>query len=191
MKFLRINMTTQTLLFEDVPQEYAGLGGRALTSTMVNKEVPPTSDSLGSKNKLIFAPGFFSGTSLVNTSRLSVGAKSPLTGGIKESNVGGTVSFALAKLGIKAIIVEGKAPDGTYYLLNIEDDNTANLIRADELKGKRTYAWQRCCMPNLEKARVSPVLDRPGTFSVSRLQSNPQTLTAGPAVLQAAVAWAL
>ncbi|NOR26740.1 MAG: aldehyde ferredoxin oxidoreductase [Desulforhopalus sp.] len=139
MKFLRINMTTQAILFEDVPQEYTGLGGRALTSTMVNKEVPPKSDPLGSENKLFFAPGFFSGTSLVNTSRLSVGAKSPLTGGIKESNVGGTVAFALAKLGIKAIIVEGKAPDGGYYLLNIEDDNTANLISADELKGKRTY----------------------------------------------------
>ncbi len=140
MKFLRINMTTQTVLFEQVPEKYIGLGGRALTSIMVNREVPPNSDSLGADNKLIFAPGFFSGTPLVNTSRLSVGAKSPLTSGIKESNVGGTVAFALAKLGIKAIIVEGKAPVGSYYFLNVEDGNTASLVSADDLKGKRTYS---------------------------------------------------
>ncbi|GAB6191240.1 aldehyde ferredoxin oxidoreductase family protein [Desulfocastanea catecholica] len=140
MKFLRVNMTTLSVQWEDVPREYSTLGGRALTSIMVNSEVPASTDPLGNENKLIFAPGFFTGTSLVNTGRLSVGAKSPLTGGIKESNVGGTVAFSLAKLGIKAIIVEGKAADGRYFLLNIEDENTATLITADELKGSRTYA---------------------------------------------------
>ncbi|NOR26329.1 MAG: aldehyde ferredoxin oxidoreductase, partial [Desulforhopalus sp.] len=84
MKFLRVNMTTQTVHWQDVPEEYLTLGGRALTSIMVSAEVPATADPLGADNKLIFAPGYFSGTSLVNTSRLSVGAKSPLTGGIKE-----------------------------------------------------------------------------------------------------------
>jgi aldehyde:ferredoxin oxidoreductase len=61
---------------------------------MINNEVPPTCDPLGPENKLIFAPGLLSGTALVNTSRISVGAKSPLTGGIKESNAGGTVAAA-------------------------------------------------------------------------------------------------
>jgi aldehyde:ferredoxin oxidoreductase len=106
MKFIRVNMTEKTISIEDVPQEYLGLGGRGLTSVMINAEVPPTCDPLGPENKLIFAPGFLTGTPLVNTSRLSVGAKSPLTGGIKESNVGGTVGAALGHLGITAIIVE-------------------------------------------------------------------------------------
>ncbi|NOR24939.1 MAG: aldehyde ferredoxin oxidoreductase [Desulforhopalus sp.] len=140
MKFLRVNMTTQTVHWENVPEKYSTLGGRALTSIMVNNEVPATADPLGSDNKLIFAPGYFSGTSLVNTGRLSVGAKSPLTGGIKESNVGGTVAFSLAKLGIKAVIVEGKATDDNYFLLNIEAENRVSLIPATELKGMRTYA---------------------------------------------------
>ncbi len=140
MKFLRVNMTTQTVEWEDVPEEYSILGGRALTSIMVNKEVPATTDPLGSENKLIFAPGYFTGTTLVNTGRLSVGAKSPLTGGIKESNVGGTVAYSLAKLGIVAIIVEGKPTDDQYFLLNIEDEKTAKLVSADHLKGMRTYA---------------------------------------------------
>lgn len=140
MKFLRVNLTTETVNWEEIPQEYTGLGGRALTSTMVSNEVPPTCDPLGAENKLIFAPGFFSGTMLVNTSRLSVGAKSPLTGGIKESNVGGTIAFSLARLGIAAVIIEGQAVDGKYFLLNIEDANSAFLVSAPELRNMRTYA---------------------------------------------------
>jgi len=82
-------------------------GWKGLTSVMINAEVPAKCDPLGPENKLIFAPGLLSGTSLVNTSRISIGAKSPLTGTIKESNAGGTVAAALGRLGITAIIVEG------------------------------------------------------------------------------------
>ena len=115
MKLIRVDMSTQMVQFEDVPETYVTLGGRALTSILVNDEVPATADALGKENKLVFAPGFFSGTTLVNTSRLSVGAKSPLTGGIKESNVGGTVAYSLAKLGIAAVIVEGQAEDASIF----------------------------------------------------------------------------
>lgn len=139
MKLIRVDMSTQMVQFEDVPETYVTLGGRALTSILVNDEVPATADALGKENKLVFAPGFFSGTTLVNTSRLSVGAKSPLTGGIKESNVGGTVAYSLAKLGIAAVIVEGQAEDGKYFLLNIEDSQNVTLLGADHLKGVRTY----------------------------------------------------
>lgn len=132
-------MNNQDIKDIDVPQEYMGLGGRGLTSLMINKEVPPTCDPLGPDNKLIFAPGYLSGTSLVNTSRLSVGAKSPLTGGIKESNVGGTVAVDLAHLGITAVIVEGKPSDDASYLLKIDIDGKAELIDGNAYKGLRTY----------------------------------------------------
>ncbi len=49
--------------FNEVPiGEYAGLGGRALTSAIVSKEVPATCHALGSENKLVIAPGMLSGT---------------------------------------------------------------------------------------------------------------------------------
>jgi len=99
MKFLRVDMGTKSVNVEDVPQEYMGLGGRGLTSIMINADVPATCDPLGPENKLIVAPGVLSGTSLVNTSRVSIGAKSPLTGTIKESNAGGTVAAALGSFG--------------------------------------------------------------------------------------------
>ena len=119
MKMIKVDMTAKTIRVEDLPAAYKGLGGRALTSGYINDHVPATCDALGPENILIFAPGYFSATPLVNTSRLSVGAKSPLTGGIKESNVGGTVAAALGNLGISAIVVEGQAPAGETWLLKI------------------------------------------------------------------------
>ncbi|MGA2516714.1 MAG: aldehyde ferredoxin oxidoreductase C-terminal domain-containing protein [Thermodesulfobacteriota bacterium] len=140
MKFLRVDMSRETTRFEDVPQPYLGLGGRGLTSTMINAEVPPRCDPLGPENKLIFAPGILSGTSLVNTSRMSVGAKSPLTGTIKESNAGGTVAAALGRLGITAIIVEGQAKKGKQFILRLDENGEASLLPAQEFKGMRTYS---------------------------------------------------
>jgi aldehyde:ferredoxin oxidoreductase len=139
MKMIKINMTTESVRSMDVPPEYTGLGGRGLTSTMIDREVEPTCDPLGPDNKLIFAPGYLSGTPLVNTSRLSIGAKSPLTGTIKESNVGGTVAADLAHLGITAIIVDGKVSEGSYYLIRIDAQGTATLIDGKPFKGMRTY----------------------------------------------------
>ncbi len=139
MKFIRVNLTTQSIETQEVPPDYAGLGGRALTSRLINSEVPATCDPLGAENKLVFAPGYLSGTPLVNTSRLSIGAKSPLTGGIKESNVGGTAAASLASLGVTALIVEGRAAEGACYFLNIDGNGEASLLDAGESKGLRTY----------------------------------------------------
>jgi aldehyde:ferredoxin oxidoreductase len=139
MTLIRVNMTDQTVVIEDVPQEYMDLGGRGLTSIMINAEVPPQCDPLGPENKLIFAPGLLSGTSLINTSRVSIGAKSPLTGGIKESNVGGTMGSALGRLGIKGIIIEGKAPSGELKFLKIDRQGNATLVPAEDYKSMRTY----------------------------------------------------
>jgi aldehyde:ferredoxin oxidoreductase len=102
--------------------EYAGLGGRALTSALVSKEVPPLCHPLGAENKLVIAPGLLSGTGAADSGRISVGSKSPLTGGIKEANSGGQPSTALAKLGYAAIVLEGKPANNNLYKIFINKD---------------------------------------------------------------------
>lgn len=139
MKFITVNMTQKHITEGSVPEQYMGLGGRGLTSTIINAEVPPGCDPLGPENKLIIAPGILSGTALVNTSRVSIGAKSPLTGGVKESNAGGTAGAALGHLGITAIVIEGQAPVQESFVLKIDDNGTASLILANEYRGLRTY----------------------------------------------------
>ena len=82
-KIMRINMTDRTYTFEAVPEQYELLAGRGLTSTIIHDEVDPMCHPLGPKNKLILAPGIVTGTGAPTSSRITVGAKSPLTGGIK------------------------------------------------------------------------------------------------------------
>ena len=118
-RILRINMTDQSYAFEAVPEKWAGMGGRGLTSTIVSDEVPPTCHALGKNNKLILAPGLLSGTRAANSGRLSAGAKSPLTGGIKESNSGGTSGRMFAMMNLKAIIIEGKPEGDDYYAIRV------------------------------------------------------------------------
>jgi aldehyde:ferredoxin oxidoreductase len=140
MKILRVNMTTQHIRTEEIPSQYKGLGGRALTAAIIHHEVPWDCLPLGPENRLVLAPGYLTGTPLVNTGRLSIGAKSPLTQGIKESNVGGTMAYALARHGIRAIIVEGAAPADTWFLLRINADTSIALKDAAVCKGMRNYA---------------------------------------------------
>lgn len=141
MKILRVDMSALTVTTENVPEAYQGLGGRGITSVLINEEVPANCDPLGPENELVLAPGLLSGTSFPNTSRLSIGAKSPLTGGIKESNAGGTVCLALARLGITAIVVTGQPSDGNLYLLHINQNGEAKLYPAQGYKGTRTYGF--------------------------------------------------
>ncbi len=140
MKFIRVNLTSRLIAEEQIPDRYTGLGGRGLTSIMINNQVPADCDPLGEDNLLIFAPGFLSGTSLVNTGRLSIGAKSPLTGGIKESNVGGAMASALARLGIRAIVIEGEAPEDAWYHLVIDREGKASLVDAKDCRRMGNYA---------------------------------------------------
>ncbi len=126
-KFLRVNMETRACAFEDIPAQYAGMGGRGLTSAIVAAEVDPTCTPLGPHNKLVFAPGLLGATNSPNSNRISVGCKSPMTQGIKESNSGGVPGGELAKMGILAVIVENMAPEGDWYQLELTKDS-AKLV---------------------------------------------------------------
>lgn len=138
-KILRVNMADLSSKIEPVPTAWAGLGGRGLTSTIVAAEVPPTCHALGASNKLVFAPGLLTGTAAANSGRLSAGAKSPLTGTIKESNAGGTAAQMLARLGIKALIIEGIPTEDKWYSLHVNKDGVS-VQEETELVGKKNFA---------------------------------------------------
>jgi aldehyde:ferredoxin oxidoreductase len=138
-KILRVDMTSRKTALEDVPEEYSKLGGRGLTSTIIGKEVPPECAPLGAYNKLVIAPGLFAGTGSPCSGRLSIGGKSPLTGGIKESNVGGLAAPKIARLGIAAIVIEGQPEGDGMYLLKVSKDG-CSVEEAADLAGLGNYA---------------------------------------------------
>ncbi len=140
-KILRIDMGAEggPKLSEEPVGDYAGLGGRAMTSSIVAKEVPPTIHPLSADNKLVIAPGLLSGTAAAMSGRISVGCKSPLTGGIKESNSGGQGAQVLARLGYAAIVLEGRPADDNLYKVFINKDG-AQITVDNSLKMLGNYA---------------------------------------------------
>ena len=140
-KILRINMSAAggPSFQTDSLGAYSGLGGRAMTSAVVAAEVPPTCHPLGEANKLVIAPGLLSGSAAAISGRLSVGCKSPLTGGIKEANAGGQAAQVMGRLGYAAIILEGKPTDDSLYKVIINKDGV-KFEPATDIKGLGNYA---------------------------------------------------
>jgi aldehyde:ferredoxin oxidoreductase len=136
-RILRINLSALTATTEEVPEAFRKFGGRGLTASILDREVNPTCDPLGTENKLIFAPGIMGGTTAPCSGRLSVGAKSPMTRGIKESNSGGAMAQKLARLGFKAVIFEGKAKEPTIAKI---DKTGVSFSSAASLAGLGCYA---------------------------------------------------
>ena len=118
--------------------EYEGMGGRGMTSMVVLKEVPADCHPLGPENKIVIAPGMLTGSAASTSGRISVGCKSPLTGGIKESNAGGQAGQTLARLGYAAIILEGAAPEDACHKILINKDGV-QISEAADYKGLLNY----------------------------------------------------
>jgi aldehyde:ferredoxin oxidoreductase len=139
MQLLRVDMTTGKTNWGPVPPRCAQLGGRGLTARILLEETPPACDPLGPDNRLIFAPGLLGGAGVTTAGRLSIGAKSPLTGGAKEANAGGTAGDLIGRLDLKAIVVEGQPAPGAFFILWVRGGQ-AELVPAGEARGLGTYA---------------------------------------------------
>jgi aldehyde:ferredoxin oxidoreductase len=138
MHIWRVNTRTKQLTTQPVPADYERLGGRGLSARILLDEVQPTCDPLGPDNKLIFAPGLLVGNMLTSCDRISIGGKSPLTGGIKESNAGGTTGMALVMLGIKALILEDKPDGDDWWILELNKQGV-HFTPTGEIAGKGIY----------------------------------------------------
>ncbi len=138
-KIIRVDTLAKKATISDLPAMFAMFGGRELTSTIIADEVKPKADPLGPGNKLIFATGLLAATPAPNFSRLSVGCKSPLTGGIKESNVGGKAGFALGQHDIRAIVLEECPTDGEFHNIIIKSGSSIAWEVADEPRVSGNY----------------------------------------------------
>ncbi len=118
-KWVRVNTREGTVHVEKCSDQELRWGGRNLIAKLLLREVPPTCDPIGRYNKLILSEGLLGDTILATAGRLSIGGKSPLTGGVKESSVGGEAGRKMARLGIKAVIFEDAPADFTPRVLFI------------------------------------------------------------------------
>lgn len=136
--YLRINLTNQEVKKENFSEEFAKkwIGGKGFATKILWDELKPGIDPLGPENKLIIALGPISGVMAPNTGKVLVAAKSPLTGGLGDGNIGSKVAIQLRKAGYDYLIIEGKANKPTYIF--VEDDKL-EFLSAEELWGIGTF----------------------------------------------------
>ncbi len=141
-KILRVNLTEQTYKEEETAVELAKqyIGGAGFGVKYLFDEVPADTDPLGPANKLIFAPGPFSGTAVPCASRIAAVAKSPLTGAVGMALSGGHFPVELKFAGYDALIIEGKAEKPTYVSIK---DGKVSFRSAEHLWGTRTSDCQQ------------------------------------------------
>jgi aldehyde:ferredoxin oxidoreductase len=141
-RVLRVNLSSQTIQAEPLREDliHAFIGGRGLSIASLHEALAPGIDALGPKNVLIFAPGPSCGTVVPGSQRWTVGAKSPLTGLIGDSNCGGSFGVGLKYAGYDAVIIEGQSQQPVYLLI---EDNAAVLRDATHLWGKTTGETER------------------------------------------------
>jgi aldehyde:ferredoxin oxidoreductase len=135
-RIIRVNTRTGTVTEQKATDDELRIGGRHYIAHILSNEVPPTCEPLGRHNKLIISMGLFADTGVSTVGQLSIGGKSPLTGGVKESNSGGYAGRRIAKLGIKAIMLED-IPEKEETRILFVSKTEVKLIDAPELKHKR------------------------------------------------------
>jgi aldehyde:ferredoxin oxidoreductase len=139
---LTVNTRTGEIRTSTCTDEERGWGGRSFIAHHLLAHVDPACEPLGRGNHLIIASGLLADTPATTAGRLSVGGKSPLTGGVKEANVGGAAGRRMARLGLKAVILEDAPDDPGCRVLVVGKDRT-ELVDAPELIHQNTRATLR------------------------------------------------
>ena len=136
-KYLQIDLNTQSIVTEEWEGDDIAKAGRYLIAKTLVEQNVATVDPLGPDNPLIFSAGPFAGTTFSNANRISVGCKSPLTGGIKEANGGGTFAYAMGRLEIAGFNLNGQSDEWT--VIHFHKDGTISFKDASPYLGKDNY----------------------------------------------------
>jgi len=140
-RYLHINLPDQTVRTDNFSGEQIAWAGRYfIARTLVESGVAGV-DPLSPLNPLIFSAGPFAGSNWSNANRTSVGCKSPLTGGVKEANGGGSFGFALGQLEIAGFTLHGAAPD--WVVIHLRKDGTIAFDDATSFLGKGNFECAR------------------------------------------------
>ena len=152
-KILRVNLSEQTAVEEQLPLELARdyIGGAGFGIKYLFDELEAGTDPLGPENKLIFAGGPFSGTTVPCASRMAVTAKSPLTGAVGMSLSGGHFPVELKFAGYDALIIEGRAAKPTYIWIK---DGKTHFRSAAKVWGMRTSDCQQIIKNELNDQNI-------------------------------------
>lgn len=136
-QYHHINLADRTIKTEEFEGEQLARAGRYHIAKTLNDMNVGSVDPLSPGNPLIFSAGPFAGTNFSNANRVSVGCKSPLTGGVKEANGGGTLAFAMGQLKIAGFTLLEASEEWT--MIHMKKDGTIEFLPADEYLGEGNF----------------------------------------------------
>lgn len=136
-KILHVDLTKGKLEVEEPSTAFYRkyLGGSAMSMYYILREMPKGADPLGEENVLTLMAGVTTGAPISGQSRLNANAKSPISGGIGDSQSGGFFPAELKFAGYDGIVVKGKSPNPVYLVIL---DGKPELRDAAHLMGKLT-----------------------------------------------------
>jgi aldehyde:ferredoxin oxidoreductase len=152
-KILHVNLTSGEVRVEQPSDDIYRLlvGGRALVAYLLLRDLPTGIDPLGPDNLFIVAPGIMQGTNLPGAGRHGMGAKSPLTGALGSSDVGGFFGHEFKRAGYDALVVHGRAQSPVYLWIK---DGEVDIRPANHLWGKTTAPVQDAIREELGDDRI-------------------------------------
>ncbi len=152
-KILHVDLTSGQTYVEHPDDDLYRLlvGGRALVAYLLLRDLPPHTDPFSPDNLLIFAPGLMQGTNFPGAGRHGVGGKSPLTGALGSSEVGGWWGHEFKRAGYDALVVRGRATSPVYLWIH---DGEVEIRPADHLWGLTTAPLQATIRQELGDERV-------------------------------------
>ncbi len=136
-KYLHINLGDRSVQTEELHGEAIIRVGRHFIAKTLLERGAARVDPLSEANPLIFSAGPFAGTNFSNANRISVGCKSPLTGGIKEANSGGTFGFALGQLETAGFTLYGASRE--WIVIRITKEGSISFEGAEPYMGKGNF----------------------------------------------------
>ncbi len=141
-RLLRVDLSRKKIVIQKYDDRLAGeyIGGRGFAIKILWDEMPACVDPLSPQNILIFAAGPLTGIPGPSTGKLVVAAKSPLTGGYGDGNVGSLAAVHLRKAGYDAVVISGSSDKPVY--LYIENEKI-EILNADDLWGLDTFMTER------------------------------------------------
>ncbi len=134
---LKIDLTTRSVTIDHPDERFyrSFLGGSNLVAYYLLKEVPAGIDAFDPENRIVVATSVLTGTNIAGSSRHSIGCKSPLTGGMANSEAGGYFAKELKCAGFDAVVISGRAADPCYVMIR---DGAASIEDGSGIWGKTT-----------------------------------------------------
>ncbi|MFX0178227.1 MAG: aldehyde ferredoxin oxidoreductase family protein [Candidatus Hodarchaeota archaeon] len=128
---------TKKLIPKSIRDQF--LGGRGIDMYLLYDRLLPGIDPIGPENILLIGTGLLTGIPALGSGRCDIAAKSPITGAVGDSNIGGFFAPEMRMAGFDHLVISGKAEKPVYIWIN---DGDIEILDASHLWGNDTFETQ-------------------------------------------------